>query len=51
MLALPADELIDAYAAVAGVTQPAQTLPQLAPGRPPRAGLPGWLAPPTSPTT
>lgn len=45
VLGLPPGELVEAYAATAGARHPAEIMPQLAPGRPPRAGLPGWAGP------
>lgn len=45
VLGLPPGELVEAYAATAGARHPAEIMPELAPGRPPRAGLPGWAGP------
>lgn len=45
VLGLPPGELVEAYAATAGARHPAEIMPELLPGRPPRAGLPGWAGP------
>lgn len=45
VLGLPPGELVEAYAATVGARHPAEIMPELPPGRPPRAGLPGWAGP------
>jgi len=45
LLGLPPQELIEAFESCCGGAKPAEILPGLAPGEPPRKGPPGWLGP------
>ena len=42
VLGLPPAEIIAGYEAASGVTRPADSLPELPPGAPPRRGMPEW---------
>jgi cytoskeleton protein RodZ len=42
VLGLPAGELIASYEAASGSARPADIVPELPPGRPPRRGMPEW---------
>ena len=45
LLGIPPQELIGAFESCCGGPKPAEILPGLAPGEPPRKGAPGWLGP------
>jgi cytoskeleton protein RodZ len=45
LLGIPPQELIGAFESCCGGPKPAEILPGLAPGQPPRKGPPGWLGP------
>jgi len=45
LLGIPPQELIEAFESCCGGPKPAEILPGLAPGQPPRKGAPGWLGP------
>jgi cytoskeleton protein RodZ len=45
LLGIPPQELIEAFESCCGGAKPAEILPGLAPGQPPRKGAPGWLGP------
>jgi cytoskeleton protein RodZ len=45
LLGIPPQELLEAFESCCGGPKPAEILPGLAPGQPPRKGAPGWLGP------